>query len=168
MKCPFCGHMDDRVLESRQNISGTTIRRRRECLRCGYRFTSYERIEEIPLMVVKNDGRREPFDIKKVERGLIRALEKRPVSRIQIEEILNAIEDEANMAGKMTHEIPSKLIGEMVLGHLEKLDMVAYVRFASVYKRFETVDQFIHEISQLTGDERPTISTQGRGGNGVS
>jgi transcriptional repressor NrdR len=149
MKCPFCGHLEDKVVESRQSQSGTTIRRRRECLNCGYRFTSYERIEEIPLMVVKNDRRREPFDIKKVERGLTRALEKRPVSQVKIEEILNAIEDEANLTGKGTHEISSKAIGEMVLNHLEKLDMVAYIRFASVYKRFETADQFISEISQL-------------------
>ncbi len=159
MKCPFCGHLEDRVIESRQSQSGTAIRRRRECLKCGYRFTSYERIEEIPLMVVKNDGRREPFDIKKVERGLTRALEKRPVSQVQIEEILNQIEDEANLAGKGSHEIPSRLIGEMVLNQLERLDMVAYIRFASVYKRFETADQFISEISQLKrGGEHATTA----------
>ncbi len=154
MKCPLCGHMEDKVIESRQNISGTSLRRRRECLQCSYRFTSYERIEEIPLMVVKGDGRREPFDVKKVERGLIRALEKRPVSRNQIEEILNEIEDEANMTAKTGHEVTSRSIGELVLSRLEKLDMVAYVRFSSVYRRFDTVDQFISEISKLKGRER--------------
>ncbi len=146
--------MEDKVIESRQNISGTSLRRRRECLQCSYRFTSYERIEEIPLMVVKGDGRREPFDVKKVERGLIRALEKRPVSRNQIEEILNEIEDEANMTAKTGHEVTSRSIGELVLSRLEKLDMVAYVRFSSVYRRFDTVDQFISEISKLKGRER--------------
>lgn len=149
MKCPLCGNLEDRVIESRQSQIGTTIRRRRECLQCGYRFTSYERIEEVPLMVIKNDGRREPFDIKKVERGLTRALEKRPVSQLQIKEILTQIEDEANFAGKGSHEISSRFIGDMVLAHLGRLDMVAYVRFASVYKRFDTVDQFIAEISRL-------------------
>jgi transcriptional repressor NrdR len=149
MKCPLCGHLEDKVIESRQNISGTSLRRRRECLACGYRFTSYERIEEIPLMVVKSDGRREPFDIKKIERGLTRALEKRPISQIQIEEILNQLEDEAAMEGKANHEITSKQLGDLVMQKLTQIDKVAYVRFASVYKRFETVDAFVKEIEKL-------------------
>lgn len=149
MKCPLCGHLEDKVIESRQNISGTSLRRRRECLDCGYRFTSYERIEEIPLMCVKADGRREPFDIKKVERGLVRALEKRPVTQLQIEETLNDIEDEAALAGKGSHEIPTKQIGELVLNKIAALDKVAYVRFASVYKKFENVDEFIREIEKI-------------------
>lgn len=149
MKCPLCGHLEDKVIESRQNISGTSLRRRRECLDCGYRFTSYERIEEIPLMVVKSDGRREPFDIKKVERGLVRALEKRPVTQLKIEETLNEIEDEAAMAGKGNHEVPTRQIGELVLQKIEALDKVAYVRFASVYKKFENVDEFIREIEKI-------------------
>lgn len=150
MKCPLCGHMEDKVIESRQNISGTTLRRRRECLACSYRFTSYERIEEIPLMVVKSDGRREPFDIKKVERGLTRALEKRPVSQVTIEEVLNDIEDEAALAGKSNHELTTRALGELVLKKLAALDKVAYVRFASVYKKFTSVEEFIREIEILT------------------
>lgn len=149
MKCPLCGHMEDKVIESRQNISGTSLRRRRECLACGYRFTSYERIEEIPLMVVKSDGRREPFDIKKVERGLTRALEKRPVSQVEIEELLNQLEDEAAMEGKSNHEVSTRQIGELVMKKLETVDKVAYVRFASVYKRFDNVEEFIREIEKL-------------------
>lgn len=150
MKCPLCGHLDDKVIESRQNISGTSLRRRRECLSCGYRFTSYERIEEIPLMVIKADARREPFDIKKIERGLTRALEKRPVSQVEIEEMLNQLEDEAAMEGKANHEIHSKQLGDLVMKKLAGIDKVAYVRFASVYKRFETVDAFVREIEKLT------------------
>ncbi|OHD14225.1 MAG: transcriptional regulator NrdR [Spirochaetes bacterium GWB1_48_6] len=149
MKCPLCGHMEDKVIESRQNISGTTLRRRRECLGCAYRFTSYERIEEIPLMVVKSDGRREPFDIEKAKRGLTRALEKRPVSQMTIEEVLNQIEDEAAMAGKSNHEISARLIGDMVLNKLSALDQVAYIRFASVYKKFSDVQEFIREIEKI-------------------
>ena len=149
MKCPLCGHLDDKVIESRQNISGTSLRRRRECLACGYRFTSYERIEEIPLMVIKADGRREPFDIKKIERGLTRALEKRPVSQVEIEEMLNQLEDEAAMEGKANHEIQSKQLGNLVMKKLAGIDKVAYVRFASVYKRFDTVDAFVREIEKL-------------------
>lgn len=141
--------MEDKVIESRQNTSGTTLRRRRECLGCGYRFTSYERIEEIPLMVVKSDGRREPFDIEKVKRGLTRALEKRPVSQTTIEETLNQIEDEAVMAGKSNHEIGSRALGELVMHKLAGLDQVAYIRFASVYKKFSDVQEFIREIEQI-------------------
>jgi len=149
MKCPLCSNLEDKVIESRQNISGTSLRRRRECLACGYRFTSYERIEEIPLMVINSDGRREPFDVKKIERGLVRALEKRPVSPVEIEELLNQLEDEAAMEGKANHEVPSRLIGELVMKKLEAVDQVAYIRFASVYKRFANVDEFIREIEKL-------------------
>jgi len=149
MKCPLCGHQEDKVLESRQNISATSIRRRRECLGCGYRFTSYERIEEIPLMVIKSDGRREPFDIKKIERGLTRALEKRPVTQLVIEETLNQIEDEAALGGKANHEVSTKMLGELVLHKIYELDRVAYVRFASVYKKFANVEEFIREIEHI-------------------
>lgn len=149
MKCPLCGHLDDKVIESRQNISGTSLRRRRECLACGYRFTSYERIEEIPLMVVKSDGRREPFDVKKIERGLVRALEKRPVSQVDIEELLNQLEDEAALEGKASHEIASRQLGELVLRKLKSVDQIAYIRFASVYKRFSNIEEFIGEIEKL-------------------
>jgi len=138
------------VLESRQNTAGTSIRRRRECANCGYRFTSYEHIEEKKLMVVKRDGRRQPFDLNKLERGIQISMEKRPVSQVVVEEILHQLEDEASMQGKSTHEITSKELGEMVLEKLFDIDMVAYVRFASVYRMFENVDQFIEEIGRLS------------------
>jgi transcriptional repressor NrdR len=144
--------MDDKVLESRQNSSGSTIRRRRECLACGYRFTSYERIEEKPLMVVKRDGRREPFDISKVERGIRITTEKRHISQETIEEVLQNIEDEVFLLAGVKREISSTEIGEAALRQLYKLDTVAYVRFASVYRAFDNVDQFIQEIERITQD----------------
>ncbi len=149
MKCPLCGFVQDKVLESRQNSSGTSIRRRRECSSCSYRFTSYEKIEEIPLMVIKHDGRRQPFDIKKIERGLSRAVEKRPVPQMVIERMLHEIEDEAELGGKANHEISSDFLGDLTLSKLADIDKVAYIRFASVYKKFENVDEFIEEINRL-------------------
>ncbi|MFA5467968.1 MAG: transcriptional regulator NrdR [Sphaerochaetaceae bacterium] len=150
MLCPYCGQMEDKVLESRQNSSGSTIRRRRECLSCGYRFTSYERIEEKPLLVVKKDGRREPFDIRKIERGLRLTTEKRHVSQETIEQILQDIEDEVVHLAGAKREISSQEIGEAALRQLYKLDTVAYIRFASVYRAFNNVDQFIEEIERIT------------------
>lgn len=141
--------MDDKVIDSRSLANGESTRRRRECLSCGFRFTSYERIEEKPLMVVKRDGRREPFDRSKLERGIIRALEKRPVSSLSIENLVNEIEDEAAMVGKTSNEIPSQELGEMVLGRLYTIDKVAYVRFASVYRKFETMGEFLKVIQRL-------------------
>lgn len=120
-------------------------------MKCGYRFTSYEHIEEKQLMVVKRDGRRQPFDLGKLERGIQISLEKRPVSQLKVEEMLHEVEDQAAMHGKSTHEITSRELGGMVLEKLKKVDMVAYVRFASVYRMFENVDEFIQEISQLGG-----------------
>ena len=149
MKCPLCGTLDDKVIESRQNISGTSIRRRRECASCGYRFTSYEKVEEIPLMVIKKDETRQPFDLKKLERGLQRAIEKRPISQFQVDTILHSIEDEANLRGKSTHEITSEELGELIMTQLFQLDKVAYVRFASVYRHFENVEEFINVIESL-------------------
>ncbi len=149
MKCPLCGTLDDKVIESRQNISGTSIRRRRECSACGYRFTSYEKVEEIPLMVIKRDKSRQPFDLKKLERGLQRAIEKRPVSQFQVDTILHSIEDEANLRGKSTHEITSEELGELIMTQLFELDKVAYVRFASVYRHFENVEEFVQVIESL-------------------
>lgn len=154
MRCPHCGSMDDKVLESRQNSSGSSIRRRRECLECGYRYTSYERIEEKPLMVIKRDGRREPFDIMKLERGLQTSLEKRTISQESVENILHEIEDEAVISAGSKREISSNTIGELVLRKLYTLDSVAYVRFASVYRMFDNVSEFIAEIEKLTGNER--------------
>ncbi len=150
MKCPFCGKLDDKVLESRQNGIGTTIRRRRECLSCGYRFTSYEKIEEITIKVIKRDGSRDPFDKKKIERGLLRAIEKRPVSQLEIDDILNALEDEVEMKCRATHEILASELGDMVMDRLFDLDKVAYVRFASVYQKFEGVEEFVEVIHNLS------------------
>lgn len=129
---------------------GESVRRRRECLNCGYRFTSYEQIEEKLLMVVKKSGRREPFDLAKLERGIQRALEKRTIPQSQIEEIMLELENEAMMKGQLSHEISSAELGEMVLKILYKLDKVAYVRFASVYRKFENVDEFVKEIEELS------------------
>ncbi|HUX51732.1 MAG TPA: transcriptional regulator NrdR [Spirochaetia bacterium] len=150
MRCPHCHSLEDKVVESRTLSSGDSIRRRRECTECGYRFTSYERIEEKQLMVIKRTGdRREPFSRQKLERGIQRALEKRPVSQVEIENIINEIEDEAVMKGRGSHEITSHEVGEMVLKKLYAADKVAYIRFASVYRNFEDVEQFIHEIETL-------------------
>jgi len=149
MRCPHCFSMDDRVTDSRTLANGESIRRRRECLSCGYRFTSYERIEEKSLMVVKRDDRREPYDRQKSERGLRRALEKRPVSQMAIENLLNEIEDEAAMLGKGGNEVQSSALGELTLNKLYAIDKVAYVRFASVYRKFETMAEFLQEIQRL-------------------
>ncbi|MFZ5861121.1 MAG: transcriptional regulator NrdR, partial [Spirochaetota bacterium] len=145
MKCPYCGSLEDKVIDSRTLANGEAIRRRRECLACGLRFTSYERIEEKPLMVVKRDGRREPFERQKIERGLVRALEKRPVSQMSIENLINEIEDEAAEQAKASNEISSEDLGRMVLRKLYALDKVAYIRFASVYRKYDTLNEFIHE-----------------------
>jgi transcriptional repressor NrdR len=129
--------------------NGEAIRRRRECNGCGYRFTSYERIEDKQFMVVKRDGRREPFDRAKIEKGIERALEKRPFSQMQIESLVNDVEDQAAMQGKMNHEISSTALGDLVLERLGALDRVAYIRFASVYRHFENLDEFVREIQKL-------------------
>lgn len=152
MRCPHCGSFDDKVIESRTLANGDSIRRRRECIGCGYRFTSYERIEEKPFMVVKRDGRRQPFDRKKLEHGIERALEKRPVSGMTIENVINEIEDQAVMAGKGAHEIPSSSLGELVLAKLHEVDKVAYIRFASVYRHFENLEEFISEVKKVEGE----------------
>jgi len=149
MRCPHCGSNDDKVIESRAIANGDTIRRRRECLACEYRFTSYEKIEERPLIVVKQNGKREPFDRQKLEKGLERALKKRPISSDVLEGVLNEIEDEIMISGRIKKEVPSKLIGEATLARLYNLDKVAYVRFASVYKHFEDLDEFIEEVKKV-------------------
>ena len=150
MRCPFCEALEDKVVESRMLANGESIRRRRECLKCGYRFTSYEHIEEKKLMVVKRNGGRQPFDVMKIEHGIMRALEKRPVTQNEIEEILLDIENEARMKARNTHEISSQELGKMVLMKLFKIDKVAYVRFASVYRHYENVEEFIREIENLS------------------
>jgi transcriptional repressor NrdR len=152
MRCPHCGSFDDKVIESRTLANGDSIRRRRECIGCGYRFTSYERIEEKQFMVVKRDGRRQPFDRTKLEHGIERALEKRPVSNMTVENIVNEIEDLAVMAGKAAHEIPTSTLGELVLSKLYEVDKVAYIRFASVYRHFENMEEFIAEVNKVGGE----------------
>ena len=151
MRCPNCGSLDDKVLESRAMVNGESIRRRRECLSCGYRFTSYERIDEKPFMVVKRDGRRQPFDKAKLEKGIERALEKRPFSQIQVEQLVTDIEDAAIRHGREDREIGTADLGEIVLQKLYEADKVAYIRFASVYKHFENIEEFLKEIKNIEG-----------------
>lgn len=148
MRCPHCNENNDKVIESRSLAGGDCIRRRRECLICGYRFTSYERLEVKKLMAVKSDGRREPFDMKKIERGINRALEKRPISTSTVENLFDEIEDQAILTA-VNDEIKSSTLGELVLTSLLKLDKVAYVRFASVYKKFNDLDEFIKEVKKM-------------------
>jgi transcriptional repressor NrdR len=152
MRCPHCGNVDDKVIESRTLANGDAIRRRRECNGCGYRFTSYERLEEQQFMVIKRDGRREPFDRSKLERGVERALEKRPVSQMQIESLVNEIEDITAIRSKGNREINSTVIGDLALELLSGIDKVAYIRFASVYRHFENLDEFIREIHNVGGE----------------
>ena len=152
MRCPHCGNFDNKVIESRTLANGAAIRRRRECVGCNHRFTSYERIEDKPFMVIKRDGRREPFDRNKIERGIQRALEKRPVSQMIIEGLVNEIEDSAAVLGKVSQEIAAEAIGDLALEKLRTLDKLAYIRFASVYRHFEDIDEFVKEIQKLKED----------------
>jgi len=147
MKCPFCGHIRDKVVDSRESKEGEAIRRRRQCLGCNRRFTSYERIDEIPYMVVKKDGRRERFEREKVVAGLLRACERRPVSMIQLE----AIADKAELLAQESpeREVTTDSLGETIMDELKKLDKVAYVRFASVYLDFKDVQEFMTELKDL-------------------
>ena len=149
MRCPHCGSFDNKVVESRTLANGDAIRRRRECVNCDNRFTSYERTEDKQFMVVKRGGRREPFDRTKIERGVTRALEKRPVSQMGIERLVNEIEDLSAVMGKINNEIDSAKIGDLVLEKLASLDKVAYIRFASVYRSFENLDEFVQEIKKV-------------------
>jgi transcriptional repressor NrdR len=142
------------VIESRTLANGEAIRRRRECNGCGYRFTSYERLEDKQFMVIKRDGRREPFDRRKIERWVEHAVEKRPVSQMDIERLVNEIEDTAAIKGKIGHEINAAIIGDLVLEKLAELDQVAYVRFASVYRHFENLEEFINEVQKIGGMSR--------------
>ena len=147
MKCPFCGCEDSRVSDSRSVEEGASIRRRRECPRCGRRFTTYEKYEQIPLLVIKRDGRREMFDSKKILAGLLRAFEKRPFTYEQIQSLTAQIENEIRASGE--NEVKSTKIGEVVMAHLEKIDQIAYVRFASVYRQFADVNSFMQEIQNM-------------------
>ena len=147
MKCPFCGRSKDKVVDSRESKEGQSIRRRRECLACKRRYTTYERVDEVPYMIVKKDGRRELFDRQKVLAGLLRACEKRPISMNQLEDIVNATE--AMVVDSQDRELPSRAIGELLMNRLRDLDKVAYVRFASVYLDFKDVNQFLDELKDL-------------------
>lgn len=147
MQCPSCRNIEDKVVDSREATEGDTIRRRRECLKCGRRFTTYERIEEHPLMVVKKDGRREPFDRKKVLSGLQKACEKRPISTEQLEAVCGRLE--RDLAQEFEKEVAAQEIGERLMRALHDLDEVAYVRFASVYRSFKDVSQFMEELRDL-------------------
>jgi len=147
MKCPFCGFLEDKVVDSREAKDGDSIRRRRECLECGRRFTSYERIDEIPYLVVKKDGKREAFERNKIMAGLLRACEKRPISAVQLESIVDSVEK--YVQDTTDREIPTSDIGKIIMRRLKELDKVAYVRFASVYLEFEDVSEFMTELKDL-------------------
>jgi transcriptional repressor NrdR len=150
VKCPFCFHIDDKVIDSREGKAGDLIRRRRECIKCGRRFTTYERIDEIPYMVIKKDGRRERFERQKILQGLLRSCEKRPVPTTKLESLVDDVERFVNEAPQ--RERATKEIGELLMKHLKKLDKVAYVRFASVYLDFKDVKEFMAELKGLMKD----------------
>ena len=150
MKCPFCGFLESKVIDSRPAEEGSTIRRRRECLACQKRFTTYEIIEHLPLVVVKRDGSRQTFDRVKLINGMVRACEKRPVSLAQLEKIADEIEQELQSA--LEREISTVDIGEMVMRRIKEVDEVAYVRFASVYRQFKDIDTFMQELTKLLND----------------
>jgi transcriptional repressor NrdR len=152
MKCPFCGEIDNKVIDSRLSKDANVIRRRRECLLCNRRFTTYEHIEEIPIMIVKKDGRREVFKREKVRLGMQRACEKRNISMDVIEEFIDNLERDLRETGKK--EIPSRKIGEQLMEALHKIDDVAYVRFASVYREFKDVNDFVSELKTLLSSEK--------------
>lgn len=147
MKCPFCGYNDSKVLDTRPTDVGSTIRRRRECLNCNKRFTTYEKIEQSPIMVIKKDGNRQAFDREKIIRGMIKSCEKRPVSAADIDEAVNNIEKK--IENSMKKEISSLEIGEMVMNELKDLDEVSYVRFASVYREFKDLQSFVDELENF-------------------
>ncbi|MEM2974284.1 MAG: transcriptional regulator NrdR [Candidatus Micrarchaeia archaeon] len=152
MKCPYCGHTETSVVDSRDANGLSAVRRRRECVKCGKRFTTYERIESVELAVIKKDGRREPFNREKIMAGIIKACEKRPISHDKIEKAVDEIEME--LRKKDTKEVPSSLIGELVMKKLKRLDKVAYIRFASVYREFADVEDFRKELKRLLKNEK--------------
>jgi len=151
MRCPKCGCVDDKVIDSRASREGTTIRRRRQCVSCGYRFTTYEKIERAELMVVKRDGRREEFSREKLVGGIKKACQKRPISPQTIEALVDKVIEQ--LANKYDSEVPAEEIGKLVMEQLEQLDEVAYVRFASVYRRFQEATDFVQEVKKLEGQK---------------
>ncbi len=166
MKCPYCGYQEDKVIDSRSSGEGNSVRRRRECLKCERRFTTYEYIDQIPLLVVKKDGRREAFDRSKVLSGIIKACEKRPVSLQKMEDIVASVE--RIIMRKYEKEIPVSAVGELIMEKLAGIDDVAYVRFASVYRQFKDVNQFMRELQGLLGPRlRPPRRASGETGKDV-
>ena len=151
MKCPFCNFADSKVVDSRPTDEGTSIRRRRECLHCGKRFTTYETIERLPLMLVKRDGMREPYERNKLLAGVMKACEKRPVPQSVLEQVVDTVEQK--LFGTLESEVSSKMIGEMVMEQLKEIDEVAYVRFASVYRQFKDINTFLDELNLLLKDK---------------
>ncbi|MDD2374009.1 MAG: transcriptional regulator NrdR [Eubacteriales bacterium] len=147
MKCPYCGHDEDKVIDSRPADEGSAIRRRRECISCGKRFTTYEKVENLPLIIIKKDGTRQPYDRDKLISGLLKSCEKRPVSTEQIEKLADKVE--LQIQNSMRREISSGEIGEMVMELLKDIDEIAYVRFASVYRQFKDVNSFMQELNDL-------------------
>ena len=152
MRCPFCHHPDDKVVDSREARDGDSTRRRRECLSCGRRFTTYERVDVVMPLIVKKDGRREPYDRNKVLAGLHKACEKRPISADTIEEVAADVERRVQETG--SREVPTSVVGEAVMSSLKDLDDVAYVRFASVYKSFRDIDEFMSELESIVKERR--------------
>jgi len=152
MKCPYCGYKEDKVVDSRATAEESAIRRRRECLKCGKRFTTYEYIEEVSLMVIKKDGRRQPFDRKKILTGIMKAYEKRPISMEKMEEVV--VQVERAIQKKSDREVASSRIGELVMEKLKAMDDVAYVRFASVYRQFKDLGQFMVELKDILNKEK--------------
>jgi transcriptional repressor NrdR len=151
MKCPYCSCEEDKVIDSRPTDEGATIRRRRECLKCRKRFTTYEKVESLPIMVIKKDGSRQPYEREKVRKGILRACEKRNISMDQIESVLDAIETQ--ISNSLEREVTSEFIGELVMNKLREMDEVAYVRFASVYRQFKDINTFMNELNKLLLDK---------------
>lgn len=152
MKCPFCNYPDSKVVDSRPTDEGTSIRRRRECLRCFKRFTTYETIERLPLMLIKRDGTREPYDRNKLLSGVMKACEKRPVPQARLEQLVDTVEQ--RLFGTLETEVSSQKIGEMVMQELKNVDEVAYVRFASVYRQFKDINTFLEELNSLLQNKK--------------
>lgn len=152
MKCPFCGFIEDKVIDSRPTDEGSAIRRRRECTKCAKRFTTYEKVESLPLMVIKKDRTRQPFDREKLMNGLLRACEKRPISINDLEKMVESIETQLH--NSLQREVTTQYIGEMVMSKLKAMDEVAYVRFASVYRQFKDINTFMDELKSLLSDDK--------------
>ncbi len=161
MKCPFCSNLDSKVVDSRPTDEGFIIRRRRECVKCSRRFTTYEKLDRLPLMVIKKDGRRENFNREKILKGIIKAVEKRPISMDRINNLVDEIEKK--LYSMPEKEINSKIIGEIIMTKLEELDEVAYVRFASVYRQFKDINTFMEELSRLLEKEKKGIPGDSNG-----